>query len=189
MKKVMLFDFFGVICSEIAPFWLRRYFGEAEAVEIKADIVARGDLGSVGEEEMFSLISERCGIAPERIRTEWEEYISINESLVRYITELRDRAPIYLLSNAVAPILRRILEGYDLYRLFDGVYISSELRLAKPSPDYFLEVLSRIGSDAADAVMIDDNPQNIAGAVRAGIDGIVFESVGQLKESLEKFLR
>jgi len=183
MKSIVLFDFFGVICSEIAPFWLRRHFDGAEADAVKDDVVAAGDLGRLSEVEVFRRLSALTGVAPEQILREWEEYISIDGALVGYIESLRASTRVYLLSNAIGPFLRRILESQGLYRLFDGVFISSELGLAKPDPEFFREVLSRISASACDAVMIDDNPKNIAGAREAGIDGIVYTSLKALTAS------
>ena len=37
-KKLIVFDFFGVISSEIAPVWLRKYFNEEDAKRIKAEM-------------------------------------------------------------------------------------------------------------------------------------------------------
>ena len=91
MKKVILFDFFGVICSEVSPVWFRRHFEEAEAVAIKNDIVAKGDLGTISEDEVFARISELTGVSSEDIRREWEEASFINGELVEYIRRLRER--------------------------------------------------------------------------------------------------
>lgn len=188
LKKVILFDFFGVICSEVSPVWFRRHFDESEAVAIKNDIVAKGDLGIISEDDVFTRISERTGVPAEDIRREWEESSFINGELVEYIRRLRVHAPIYLLSNAIGSFLRRILDKNELWSLFDRVFISSDLGIAKPTPEFFTKVLSHIGAEASDAVMIDDNPSNIAGASAAGVDGIIFTSNQTLKSELEKYL-
>lgn len=187
MKKVVLFDFFGVISSEIAPIWFRQYYEEAEAIAIKAEISTKGDLGIISETEMFSIISERTNIPAEQIKQDWYALVKINTWLVDFIKKVKTKYPVYLLSNAVAPFLRRILEENNLYELFDRVFISSEMQLAKPDPKYFQTVLHTLGVSASDAVMIDDNAKNLAGAWEAGIDGIIFESNEQFACDFEKF--
>ena len=188
LKKVILFDFFGVICSEVSPFWFRRHFDEADAIAIKADVVAKGDIGLIDEGEVFARISARTCVPAETILREWESASVINDELVEYILRLRSKAPVYLLSNAIGPFLKRILDRYDLWKLFDRVFISSELGIAKPDPKFFTEVLTQIGADANDAVMIDDNPHNIDGAATAGVDGIIFRSNDLLFEELDRIL-
>ena len=53
MGKVILFDFFGVISSEVSPIWFKRYFNEVEALEIKEEIMSKGDKGELNEEEVY----------------------------------------------------------------------------------------------------------------------------------------
>ena len=78
------------------------------------------------------------------------------------------------MSNAVSGFLRRILENNDLYQLFDKVFISSEMKIAKPNKEFFEYVLKETGVNPQDAVFVDDNPNNINGAKDCGIEGILF---------------
>ena len=174
MKKAIFFDFFGVICCEIAPFWFRRHFSPEEAARVKEEICSRADAGEILEDEFHREISARTGVAPDVVAREMQEMICINGELRDFILRLRERYPVYLLSNAMSSFLRRILEENDLYPLFDRVFISAEMRVAKPSADFFRAVLAELGVDACDCVMIDDNARNLTGAREAGIDGILF---------------
>ena len=131
-------------------------------------------MGIITEEEMYQKISEQINVTPELIAKEWQELIHINGELVEYIKRVKKKYPVYLLSNAIEPFLTRILKEHDLYPLFDKIFISSEMGIAKPGTEFFLHVLNDLGIDPKDAVMIDDNPSNIAGARAAGIDGIIF---------------
>lgn len=180
MKNVILFDFFGVLCSEIAPFWFRRHFTDTEADAIKAEIVSKGDIGLISEEEMYRQISARTGIAPEQIGRDWMDLVKINAPLTEFVRILREKHRVYLLSNAIGPFLRRILEENGLYSLFDGIIISSEIGLIKPDVAFFEKAVELLNVDPADAVMIDDNPHNIAGATQSGIKGLVFMDNEQL---------
>ena len=187
MKKAIFFDFFGVICCEIAPFWFRRHFSPEEAARVKEEICSRADAGEILEDEFHREISARTGVAPDVVAREMQEMICINGELRDFILRLRERYPVYLLSNAMSSFLRRILEENDLYPLFDRVFISAEMRVAKPSPDFFRAVLASLSLDGADVVMIDDNEKNLAGAADAGIDGILFTENGPFYRDLAKY--
>ena len=178
MKDVILFDFFGVLCAEVSPRWFRKYYPDAQAGEIKAEIMGKADLGILTEDETYEQISRRTGA----------QLVKINTELADFVGQQRHRHKVYLLSNAISPFLRRILEEYGLYDLFDGIIISSEIGLAKPSAEFFNAALERLGVRPEDAVMIDDNAANIAGAERAGIRGIVFESNRQLFAAWERLM-
>jgi putative hydrolase of the HAD superfamily len=187
MKKAVFFDFFGVISCEISPIWFRRHFDDAMADQIKQDIVSLADVGMISEEETYQRISDRTGIPPEQVRTEWEELVEINERLVSFIQKVKERYPIYLLSNAIDPFLIRIIEKHQLYSLFDKIFISSLMGIAKPGKEFFEYVLSDLDLNAEDVVMIDDNIANIVGARLAGIDGILFVNNEQFKQAFDTF--
>ena len=187
MKKVVFFDFFGVICSEIAPIWFRKYFDDKQADMIKSEIVSLADIGLIDENEMYQRISKQIGVSENQIAKEWRELVHINDELVEYIKQIKQKYPVYLLSNAIASFLRPILKQNDLYQLFDEIFISSEMKIAKPDSAYFETVLKKLEINANDVVMIDDNPSNINGAKKAGIDGIVFQSNQHFKQTFGKY--
>lgn len=187
MKKAIFFDFFGVISGEVSPIWLRRHFSAEQAPIIKEEICSRADAGELLEEDFYREVSARTGVAPEVVAREMWEIIQINEELRDFILRLREKYPVYLLSNAMSSFLRRILEENDLYPLFDRVFISAEMRLAKPSPDFFRAALTELELAPEDVVMIDDNAKNLAGAREAGIDGILFRGNESLYRELAAY--
>lgn len=188
MKSVILFDFFGVICSEISVIWFGRHLDAGEVMKIKADFVGRGDLGELSEEEVYERLSALTGVAPDDIGREWRELVKIDRTLVEFIRKLKRSHPVYLLSNAIGSFLHEILRENDLYFLFDGLFISSEERVAKPSEDFFRGALDKFGIRAEDAVFIDDNPTNTKSARAVGIEAIDYKGTAQLEEDLRKHL-
>ena len=188
MKKVILFDFFGVISSEVAPKWFARFFDDAEAKRIKDELVSPGDLGNKNEEEILEDVAAVCSADKEYVRAEWYKLAEVDKKIVEYIKKLRKSHPVYLLSNAVDTFLQRIICKNRLEDLFDKIYISSEIKLAKPDKNFFIYCLNDIGASPSDCVMIDDNPRNIASAESVGISGIVYENLDILKEKLNNMI-
>lgn len=182
--EAFVFDFFGVICSEVAPFWFRKYLPEHEAAEVKNRLVGPADRGEISQEELFTRVGAFAGIAPSRVEEEWWIYVSIDNEVVEMVNALKDDHKVALLTNATSGFLRDILTRNKLEGLFDPIIISSEERVAKPDPLIYRKVLHRLGVPANEVLMIDDNPANIQGAEDAGMDGVVFESTGQLKKVL-----
>lgn len=189
MSKVILFDFFGVISSEVSPIFFKRYFNEEDAKIIKEEIMSKGDKGELNEEEIYSLIANRVDVTPLKVKEDFKELIHINAELVSYIKELKKEYKVYLLSNAIFSFLNRILLENNLYELFNKVYISSEMRLIKPHKEFFNYVIEKENLNPSECVMIDDNKKNIEGALSTGLNGIVFTSNDDLKEKLEIFLK
>ena len=186
MKKVILFDFFGVISSEVAPKWFARYFDDAEAKRIKDEVMAPGDRGERSENEIYDAVARICSVERDYVIDEWQKLAKIDEKVVEYIKILRKDHPVYLLSNAVDTFLKTIIYKNNIQDLFDMIFISSELRLAKPDPAFFIHCLSAIGASPSECVMIDDNPKNIASAESVGISGIVYTGLEDLKKRIEE---
>ena len=187
-KSTLLFDFFGVISTEIAPIWFEKHFDEESAVKLKADIFVPADLGLISEEETYLKMQELSRVPAEKIREDFYALVNINYELLDAIKALRERYKVYIISNASASFLRNILDTYSLYEYFDGVFISAEMKLAKPDTKYFNFVLDSIKISASDAIMTDDNPNNVKAASEVGIEGIVFKNTEDFITKLYKAL-
>ena len=174
MKNLIIFDFFGVICSEISPYWLERYFPIEEAVKIKADIIAKADRGEITEMEMFEKIADMTGKRAHDVLNEWLELAHVDFQLLQLIMKYRAQYKIALLSNASDQILYRILDRETLKTYFDKIMISSEEKVAKPDVKIYIKMLESMGVRPEQALFIDDNPANLAGAEIVGIKGVRF---------------
>ena len=94
------------------------------------------------------------------------------------IKELRRKGyRTHLLSNTNdlhwEEIKRRYLseEGYTCSDLFDHVFVSHEVHLAKPDAEIYRHAVRRIGSPAAQCFFIDDTLLNVEAAKREGLQG------------------
>jgi epoxide hydrolase-like predicted phosphatase len=78
-------------------------------------------------------------------------------------------------------VTNNVAEGRDSWRrllpvdeLFDDVVDSSEVKLRKPNPAIFHLALERLGGlDPGEVLFLDDHPGNLAGAAKAGIEGLL----------------
>ena len=187
--KLVLFDFFGVICCEISPFWLARRFESEKAKEIKKSIVGSADNGDISEREMFIRLSNATGVDPDTILKEWMEDAKINKGVLSLIDELKEQGyTIGLLSNAPPDFEQRILDRDNLYPYFKNIYISSVYKLAKPDPKFFFLALDEMGFKPEETLFVDDNPINIEAAKNIGITPILFKSAEQAKEEILNIL-
>lgn len=71
---------------------------------------------------------------------------------------------------------------------FDAHYASHLMNISKPDPEFWLCILEREGYQPEEAVFIDDNAENIAGAASVGIDAFHYTSDEGLKERFSCFL-
>ena len=59
-------------------------------------------------------------------------------------------------------------------KYFDGMLFSSEVKARKPSAAFFKAALDRFGAKPEECLFIDDLAENVAGAAKCGIKGLVF---------------
>ncbi|KFI92974.1 HAD family hydrolase [Bifidobacterium stellenboschense] len=90
------------------------------------------------------------------------------------LTRLREAGlTVVLVSNAQSGYTRPELRWLDLEPLFDGIVISSEVGVRKPSPDIYHIALDGVLADPGRTVMVgNDERADILGAKGAGIDGV-----------------
>lgn len=156
-NKLIIFDCFGVIFDEIAPVFFSRYLPGEKAAEIKEKIFVPADLGEIQYEEIFEKISEELNLPVEEIMKEWNSLVRLDEEMLPIIKKLGETADIALLSNAPLGFLENLIEKHKLAPLFDKIFISCNLKMAKPDPEIYRFCVSRFGKEYDEIYMIDDN--------------------------------
>ena len=98
----------------------------------------------------------------------------MTKDTVATVKALETRYPLYLLSNN-NPIAMGLINaefrrnGIDPATTFKDQFISSEMRLLKPSREIYDAAVRRIGLPAGEILFIDDNHTNVAAAREAGL--------------------
>jgi 2-haloacid dehalogenase len=73
-----------------------------------------------------------------------------------------------------------------MFDRFRDVVVSGEEKLVKPDPAIYRLALERFGLRAEEAVFIDDNAANVAGAAAVGLHAIRFTDVVPLRAELAR---
>ncbi len=104
---------------------------------------------------------------------------------VRILRDVR-RSPVavYALTNFSAEKWAVASGRYDVLRLFDGVVVSGEERLAKPDPAIYRRLLDRYDLDPASTFFTDDVQDNVDAARAAGIDAELYVDAARLRAQL-----
>ena len=138
-------------------------------------------VGTMTTEQFLSLVLSHCaeGITRENVMEAWDACIGpMPKERLDLIKELRRKGyHTHLLSNTNdlhwEEIKRRYLsdKGYTCADLFDHVFVSHEVHLAKPAPEIYQYALRQIGRPAAGCLFIDDTLINVEAAKREGLQG------------------
>ena len=184
MIKAILFDFFDTIAADFYRVWLERnhYSRTGEFLDV-AQAVDRGDISL---NEWYARLSKLSGQPADTIRQEFETKTQLNDSMIELIDQLRDGYQIGLVTNSPQGLVRKILQINNIERYFDEIVISGEIGLIKPDPKIFKVALKKLNLSATEVVFVDDLENYLEGAKQAGIPGILFTDIDQLKSDLRK---
>jgi len=107
----------------------------------------------------------------------------LDPDVVAIIDTLKNGARVVAGTNTIAPHYDIHLRRGD-YDIFDIVYASHLMGLAKPDPAFYTCILEHESCSADRAVFIDDFPENVEAARALGIGSLLFTGAEQLKKDL-----
>ena len=192
----VVFDLGGVVFRWDPDRLLRRVFSDPRNRErarygiLGHDDWVALDRGTLGHAAAIERGVARTGLSPEAIGRLFgavpESLTPIRGTLqlIRAVKQAGNR--LYVLSNMQLPAISHLEQTHDIWGLFDGVVISSRIRMVKPDREIYEHLLSEYRLQAADTVFIDDMAENRRAAAKLGIRTIAFVDAQQCREDLVK---
>jgi 2-haloacid dehalogenase len=92
--------------------------------------------------------------------------------------------PAYALTNWSAETFHHAEARFDFLGDFTEVLVSGELRMLKPDPAIYRELLRRTGTRPEETFFTDDSARNVAGAQALGLDAVQYTDAAQLRHEL-----
>lgn len=195
MKTSAIFDFGGVLIDWNPRHLYRKVFQDARAMEdFLADVCTHDWQEMQNETRTWAeAVAERVALFPEHrpliemYRSRWAEMIGdAHWDTVAIMDAMRQRGTrLYGLTNWSAEMFPHARRRFDFIDWFEGVVVSGEVGVRKPSPGIFVHLFSRYRFDPGEAVFIDDNAENVAAARALGLDSHLFTSAAGLRTELE----
>jgi putative hydrolase of the HAD superfamily len=120
-----------------------------------------------------------AGWADDVIDTAWNTVLlDLPLNRLERVKELGKKYRLFLLSNTSPIHIRQVnavlanMGEPTLEDMFERVFYSYEVRLAKPSPEIYQHVLTEAGLVAGETMFLDDNAANIQSAAMLGIQAV-----------------
>lgn len=181
-KKIdtILFDCFGVVCSEVLNGWYKEHRLKNGLVdENLPSILRKCDLGLMSEDDIVDYFLSYSGVdsTKEKMRQEIDSCLKLDIQLVAIIKKLREKGfKIGLLSNANAAFFeRKVYPTYPEFKsLFDEIVISSSVNMVKPDKEIYFYTLDKLGSKPEQSIFVDDSKTNVDAANSFGITGFLY---------------
>lgn len=193
MIDTVVFDIGGVLVDWHWKKSFTAWFGEAMAERV-ADATVRSkgwlelDRGVLDEAGVASLLAKNDPEIAEQIRyvvSHSHEMVTpypYAEEWIRAVKAAGCR--VYILSNFSSFGFEQAKPSFTFLKETDGALISYELRLVKPDRAIYAALCERYGIVPENAVFLDDNADNTAGAEAFGMHGITVENREQADAAL-----
>ena len=180
MLKAIIFDFDGVIVDTESAFlqaWQEIYAEYGYTLSLDDWVAMLGS--SSNPAEPYEFLESHLGYALDRValydRHEQREVELLErESLMPGVMEVIGRAKQAQLRLGIASSSRRswvagLLSRFGILDEFDSIKTADEVTLTKPHPHLYLAVLEELNVAARDALAIEDTPNGMLAAKRAGL--------------------
>jgi HAD superfamily hydrolase (TIGR01509 family) len=179
MIRAIVFDFDGLILDTEGPVyrsWLEVYEAHGEELPFERWVQIVGST-TTGFHPQHHL-EERLGrslpkeVLDRRIRRRTE--LVLAQKLLPGVMQHLDQAKalglkVGVASSSTAEWVRGHLARLGILERFDCLRCRDEVANAKPEPDLYIAVLECLGVTAAEAIAIEDSPNGVTAAKRAGL--------------------
>lgn len=183
--KAIIFDYFGVLSSEVGTLWFAQHVPVESVRALKETYMRPADKGIVSETVLFNELSAVTGVSADQIPEQWLALAHLNMELLSFIqNELVGKYRLGLLTNATPDFFHKVFGQHPLAKMFDAIVVSSDIGHAKPESEAYAAILQALDVQSSEAFMIDDTPVNIEGAKAAGLNGWIFSSNEELRKVL-----
>ena len=147
------------------------------------------DRGRIGVEQFFAALRSRLKISMDagKMRHLWDDIFRENTPVADLIRRWHGTRPMFLISNTCQSHVERFERQFDLFRLFRDRIYSCHVGLLKPETEIYELALNRFGVEASKTLFVDDRPENIEGARKAGFHAIHFTGHTAFLEEIKKF--
>jgi putative hydrolase of the HAD superfamily len=188
--KLVIFDMGGVVDSH--PAVVPQIAQSLRISEQKFfELSGEGNLtalltGRISTKEFWRQFSDRYG----SIITEdlWATYFDpqLDQRMVELASTLKPLVRVVVGTNTLDPHYTAHMERGN-YTVFDAVYASNKIGLAKPDPAFYTYILEAEHCTPGEAVFIDDSEENVLPARALGLKAIHFTDPEALKSRLRLF--
>jgi len=108
------------------------------------------------------------------------------EPMLTLAARLKGRLPRYILSNTNRLHIERVWRDYPALHDFEGHVLSHEVGLLKPDPAIYRLALAKFGLRPDRTLLVDDLPENVAGAQTVGLQTIQHRTADETHRELTK---
>ena len=195
--KNIVFDFGGVLVDWNPRYLYDKYFGDEQQSQWFLDNIClySWNLQMDGGKPFAEGVAELQAEHPEWAEaigiyhTRWVEMMGGEvDGTADVLRRLKAKGyGIYGLTNWSAETFPMIRDTYPVFGEFDGIVVSVEEHLLKPTAAIYHCLLERYNLQPEESIFIDDNADNVAAAKAVGMESVRFADAATLVQQLAEF--
>lgn len=196
--KYFLFDIGNVLANFDFQQLLEVYAEHAgrplgPQTELDEEMYVQVEKGLLSEDDYVAYLNKAKGLnwTADNLHEVWQEIFSLNDAGVGLFKKaMASDAAVYTLSNIADYHIRAIEKNWTGF--FDdatGLFVSYKMGVRKPDPRIYEMVLEELNASGEQCFFIDDLPENITAARKAGIQAHHFvpETYEAVEQAAHKF--
>lgn len=194
MISTVIFDFGGVLVDWNPHYLFDPYFGSKEKADwfLKNICTMSWNVEVDGGKPIAQAVAELSEIHPEwtaEIHLYFDRWIEMMgdeiPGMQQLMLDLKAKGLRLLgLTNWSSETFCQVRHRYKVFDLLDGMLVSGEEHIVKPSPAIFHRMIEKFSLKADECLFIDDNPANVAGSNAEGLPAILFTGADDLRKRL-----
>ncbi len=197
MIKCIIFDLGGVVIDftneeHYYPYLSKKSGASIRSIKkvIEGKMWAALDKDYITQKDFEKAVARKFGLEPKDVKwyVMYEKTARIDKGTIKVLRKLQKNYTVAYLSNVdrsrYTYTAETLLKPYR--DLFKYKFASCEIRLRKPTRRVYAYVLERMKFKPSEAIFIDNMKENVVGARKAGLKGIVFKNAKDLERQLRK---
>jgi len=196
--KNVVFDVGGVLLDWKPLELLTDMFDKERALLLKKNMTdsecwSELDRGTLSIQQAIRIFSERIPDLKNEIEFALLHFVDylpvINENVGILYSLSLDNYRLFVLSNFHSETFSKAYTKYDFFSLFEGLVISSRVKMIKPEKEIYQYMLKEYALDPNETLFFDDSEANIKTAKELNIIGVHTPTPRELKAFVEKNLK
>lgn len=157
------------------------------SVSFEGELFDGFERGRVSGDEYYRLFCERTGSAPDRdeLLLASSDIFHLEPHTAALVGQLMLAGQrLGILSNTNEAHWQFVKERYEILNGFEQFALSFRLGAMKPDGAIYAAAAELAGVSPEEIFFVDDRPENVAGALRAGFDAVQFTTAAALNAEL-----
>src|SRR5208283_6160187 len=190
--KTVIFDIGGVLLNIDHDAFPRKLGIERSRVnhvdkQAIEQIAKEYEIGRIGTEEFFGMMDEifKGKYTSEKLENAWNAIVvEENSEIIPVVNAIQARYQTAILSNTNPAHFQESCDTAAIVKKFSKLYLSFQIGAAKPDPAAYQYVIRNLSAEPSSLLFIDDLAENVAAAMKCGMEGIIFKDVSSLFSEL-----